>query len=46
MAEAEMLAEHIAFIKNGEILAEGTPEELKEKLSAKNLEEVFLELVK
>jgi len=46
MAEAEMLAEHIAFIKNGEILAEGTPKELKEKLSAKNLEEVFLELVK
>ncbi len=46
MAEAEMLAEHIAFIKDGEILAEGTPKKLKEQLSAKNLEEVFLELVK
>ncbi|MCP2519754.1 ABC transporter ATP-binding protein [Candidatus Aminicenantes bacterium AC-708-M15] len=46
MAEAEMLAERIAFIKDGEILAEGTPQGLKEKLSANNLEEVFLELVK
>lgn len=46
MPEAEMLADHIAFIKEGKILAEGTPNGLKKKLSAKNLEEVFLELAK
>ncbi len=44
MGEAEQLAHRIAFIRQGRILALGTPAELKAGASAKNLEEVFLHL--
>ncbi|OGR87451.1 MAG: hypothetical protein A3A86_02435 [Elusimicrobia bacterium RIFCSPLOWO2_01_FULL_60_11] len=44
MKEAEQLAQRIAFIQKGRILALGTPSELKSRSSAQNLEEVFLSL--
>jgi ABC-2 type transport system ATP-binding protein len=46
MAEAEQLAHRIAFILKGQVLAAGTPAELKQKLSAGNMEEVFLQLAR
>jgi len=46
MHEAEMMCERIAFINKGRVIALGTTDELKEQVKAKNLEEVFLELVK
>ncbi len=42
MEEAELLCERIAIIDKGKIVTVGTPEELKTKFNAKNLEEVFL----
>lgn len=42
--EAEQLADNIAILHNGTIVDEGTPEELKEKLSLPTLEDVFLKL--
>lgn len=44
MAEAEELSHRIAFLHSGQIKLIGTPAELKEKFSAKNMEEVFLQL--
>ena len=44
MGEAEQLANRIAFLKDGQVMALGTPKELKDQASAKNLEEVFLRL--
>jgi len=46
MHEAEMMCERIAFINKGKVVALGATDELKEQVKAKNLEEVFLELVK
>lgn len=46
MAEAEQLAQRIAFLHNGKILAVGTPSELKQKLSVANMEELFIQLSK
>lgn len=46
MHEAEIMCERIAFINKGRVVAIGTIDELKEQVKAKNLEEVFLELVK
>ncbi len=44
MQEAEELCGRIAFLKKGEIIAEGTSSDLKNKLQASTLEEVFIEL--
>ncbi len=46
MHEAETMCERIAFINKGKIVALGTIDDLKAQVKAKNLEEVFLELVK
>lgn len=46
MHEAEMMCERIAFINKGRVIALGTIDELKEQVKGKDLEEVFLELVK
>ena len=46
MQEAEQLCERIAFIREGRILALGSPAELKSQLQASNMEEVFLELAR
>jgi ABC-2 type transport system ATP-binding protein len=45
MLEIEFLSDRVAIIDNGRILEVGTPQELKEKYSAKNLEEVFRRIV-
>jgi ABC-2 type transport system ATP-binding protein len=42
MDEAQELCERIAIMDKGKIVTEGSPEQLLEKHSAKNLEEVFL----
>ena len=42
--EAEALANRIAVIKSGRIVAEGTPSEIKDRTSAGRLEEAFLSL--
>ncbi len=42
--EAEALCDRVAIIDYGELIALGSPKELKEKYNAKNLEEVFLEI--
>jgi len=42
--EAEALADHVAIIDYGEVIAYGTPKELMEKNGAKNLEKVFLKI--
>jgi len=44
MKEAEELAHRVAFLQKGQILTMGTPEELKKRSVAKNMEEVFLQL--
>ena len=45
MLEVEYLSDRVALIGEGLILDSGTPAELKEKYSAENLEEVFMEAV-
>ncbi len=42
MEEAERIADRIAVIDGGKIIALGTPEELKKKTKAKTLEDAFL----
>jgi len=44
MDEAERVADRVAIIDHGKIVAEGSPEELKNKTGAKTLEEAFLSL--
>lgn len=44
MEEAERIADHIAIIDHGSIVASGTVEELKVKTSTRSLEEAFLKL--
>ncbi len=46
MLEVEFLSDRIALIDKGEILEMGRPEELKEKYNARNIEEVFMGVVK
>ena len=46
MPEAQMLCKRIAFIRDGKVLALGTPDELKTKMKAENMEGVFLELAR
>jgi sodium transport system ATP-binding protein len=44
LAEIETLADRVVIIDSGQVLACGTPEELKRHTSTANLEEVFLRL--
>jgi ABC-2 type transport system ATP-binding protein len=41
MLEIEFLSDRVGLIDKGKILDTGTPEALKDKYHAKNLEEVF-----
>ena len=43
MPEAEQLSHRIAFLQKGQVMAQGTPSELKSQWVAKNMEEVLLE---
>ncbi|WP_041076285.1 ABC transporter ATP-binding protein [Thermotoga caldifontis] len=45
MLEVELLCDRIALINSGQIVEVGKPEELKQKYSASNIEEVFVEVV-
>jgi len=44
MAEAEALCDRIAFLVGGQIVAEGTPDELRRAVGAGDMEEVFMAL--
>ena len=44
MEEAETLCDRVAIIDHGKLIALGTPEELRTKYAAKDLEEIFLKL--
>ena len=46
MLEVEYLCDRIALIDNGLIVEEGKPLELMNKYNAKNIEEVFIKVVK
>ena len=46
MEEAEALSDRIGILKDGRLLAVGTPEELKQKSGARNFEEAFVSIVK
>ena len=45
MLEIEFLSDCVAIIDKGKIYTVGTPEELKSKYKARNLEEVFIKVV-
>ena len=46
MLEVEFLCDRIALIDNGYIIESGSPKELKKKYGAKNIEDVFTQVVK
>jgi len=46
MLEVEFLCHRVALINEGKVIAEGTPDELKQKFSAQNLEQAFMEVAK
>ncbi len=46
MLEVEYLCDEIGIISNGRLIAEGSPQELKERYGGENLEEVFTNLVR
>ncbi|MCE5295886.1 MAG: ABC transporter ATP-binding protein [Euryarchaeota archaeon] len=46
MLEVELMCDRIALINDGRIMEMGTPKELKEKYSANNIEDVFVEVVR
>lgn len=46
MDEAESMCERIAFIKQGQIIRLGTPQDLKTSVGKNDLEELFIELAK
>ena len=46
MLEIEMLSDRVAIIDKGKIHEIGTPQDLKEKYKAENLEEVFVKATK
>ncbi|MGC8675846.1 ABC transporter ATP-binding protein [Fervidicoccus sp.] len=45
MLEVENLCDRVSFLYDGRLIVEGTPEEIKEKYDAKNLEEAFVRAV-
>jgi ABC-2 type transport system ATP-binding protein len=45
MLEVEFLSDRVSLIEEGKILDSGTPSELKERYTAQNLEEVFMEAI-
>jgi len=45
MLEVEHLCDRVALLNKGKTVAEGKPQELKEKFSSANLEEVFVKVV-
>jgi len=45
MLEVEFLCDRVALVDKGRVVAEGSPDELKKKYDAVNLEEVFGEVV-
>jgi len=45
MLEVEHLCDRVALLNKGKIVAEGKPQELKEKFGSANLEEVFAKVV-
>jgi len=45
MLEVEHLCDRVALLNKGKIVAEGKPQELKEKFQSANLEEVFAKVV-
>jgi ABC-2 type transport system ATP-binding protein len=45
LEEAEQLCDQIAFINNGEIVAQGTSDELASRFGVSSLEDAYLELV-
>lgn len=46
MLEVELMCDRIALIDDGKIVESGTPQELKQKYNAPNIEEVFVQVVK
>ena len=46
MLEVEFLCHRVALINEGNVIAEGTPDELKQEFSAENLEQAFMEVAK
>jgi len=46
MLEVEHLCDRVALVNKGKVVAEGEPQELKEKFEGENLEEVFAKVVK
>ncbi|MEM2909558.1 MAG: ABC transporter ATP-binding protein [Nitrososphaerota archaeon] len=46
MLEVEHICDRVVLINKGRVVAEGTPQELKEKFEGENLEEVFAKVVK
>jgi ABC-2 type transport system ATP-binding protein len=44
MEEAEKIADKIAIIDHGKIVAQGTSQELKQQTQSENLEDAFLKL--
>jgi ABC-2 type transport system ATP-binding protein len=46
MLEVEFLCDRIALMEEGVILETGSPQKLKDKYQAQNIEEVFMEVVK
>jgi len=46
MEEAEALSDRIGIMKNGRLLAVGTPEELKQKAGTNTFENAFVTIVK
>jgi ABC-2 type transport system ATP-binding protein len=45
MLEVEYLCDRVALLNRGKIVVEGTPQELKQRFSSQNLEEVFAKVV-
>jgi len=46
MLEVEHLCDRVTLVNKGKVVAEGEPQELKEKFESENLEEVFAKVVK
>jgi ABC-2 type transport system ATP-binding protein len=46
MLEVEFLCDRIALINKGAIVETGTPDDLKKKYKAENIEEVFVSTIK